>query len=301
MPINASHEFMSSEKEYLNASKLEDKIYWLEEMIRTAPKHKGSENLLKELRVRLKKFREKLEKAGKKSGGQKGIRKEGFQFVLVGKTNTGKSLLLSKLTNALPKICDYEFTTRTPEIGTFHFDGASAQVIDVPSVGSENFDVGLVNNADCLLIVVSILDELNELEKFILRSRARKIIVVNKSDLLSEIEMRKLLARMKSKKIDGVVVSVLNENGLEELKEKMFSVMGIIRIYLKEPGRAKKDKPMVLQTGASLRDVGEGIFKGFSKTVREVRISGPSSKFANQRVGLKHKVKDKDVVEFHTR
>ena len=34
--------------------------------------------------------------------------------------------------------------------------------------------------------------------------------------------------------------------------------------------------------------------------IKEIRITGPSSKFSNQVVGLKHKLKDKDIVEFHT-
>jgi hypothetical protein len=301
MPINANHEFLSAEKSYLNSKSLEDKIYWLEEMIKAAPKHKGSENLLKELRIRLKKFKEKAEKAGKKSGGKQGIRKEGFQFVLLGKTNVGKSLLLSKLTNASPKVGEYQFTTKHPEIGTFYFKGISAQMIDVPSIGSENFDTGLVNNADCLLIVLENLEELKEIEEIAKRNRGKKLVVVNKIDRLGEHEKKKLIARMKSKKVEGVIVSAETKEGIDKLKQKLFDKTGMIRIYLKEPGKAKEEKPMVLKAGATVKDVGEHIFKGFSKTVRETRITGPSSKFPNQKVGLGHEVKDKDVVEFHTR
>jgi ribosome-interacting GTPase 1 len=83
MPINASHEYFEAEKKYLKAEGLEDKISCLKEMIRTAPKHKGSENLLAELKTRLKKFLEKLDKGKKIGKGKKGIRKEGFQVVLV--------------------------------------------------------------------------------------------------------------------------------------------------------------------------------------------------------------------------
>ena len=57
MPINASYEYFNAEKEYLNAQTDEDKLYWTEEMIKTAPKHKGSENLLAGLRLRLKKLK----------------------------------------------------------------------------------------------------------------------------------------------------------------------------------------------------------------------------------------------------
>jgi len=50
-----------------------------------------------------------------------------------------------------------------------------------------------------------------------------------------------------------------------------------------------------------LKDVAEKILKGFSKKVKETRIWGPSSKFAGQKIGLQHKLKDLDVVEFKTR
>ena len=302
MPINASHEYLNAEKDYLNAKKIEDKIYWTEEMIKTAPKHKGSENLLAGLRTRLKKLKESAEKSRKKSGGRKGIRKEGFQFVMVGKTNKGRSTLLRKLSNAHPRIGEYEFTTREPEIGTFYFKGVKAQIVDVPSIGSEYFDSGLVNNADCLLIVVSELNEIEELREILSRNRGRKIVVVNKVDLLNYDEEKKLRARMKSRKIDGVVVSALTGKGVEELKEKMFSETGMIRIFLKEPGKeANREKPLVLYEGATIKEVAENILKGYSRNVKETKVTGPSSKFPNQRVGLAHKVKDKDVVEFRAR
>ncbi|MFH1425679.1 MAG: GTPase [archaeon] len=302
MPINAGHEYLKVEKEYLNSDSLEDKIYWLEEMIRAAPKHKGSENLLKELRIRLKKFNEKLEKGRKKSGGRKGIRKEGYQFVLVGKTNSGKSSLLNRLTNSNSKVGEFMFTTREPVVGTFQFEGISAQIVDIPSVGCEQFDVGLVNNADSLLIVVEDLAELSEIEEWIKRSRGKRIIVVNKIDELSENEKKKLIARLKSKRIDGFVVSAKAGDGIEELKGRLLRETGMIRIYLKEPGKnVNKNKPLVLERESTVRDVAEHILKGFFRAVKRVKISGPSSKFAGQVVGLKHKVRDLDVVEFHTR
>lgn len=301
MPINAGYEYFNAEKEYLNAQKLQDKIYWLEEMIKRAPKHKSSENFVAELKQRLKRFQEKSEKLSKKSGGKKGIRKEGYQFVLVGKTNSGKSLLLSKLTNALPKVAEYQFSTREPELGTFVFQGAKAQVVDDPSIGSEYFDVGLANNADCLLIVVDNLEEISEIEKFIPRAKGKKIVVINKIDLFDNNEKRKLVDKVRSRKINGVIVSALNGDGIVDLKEKMFSVMDVVRIYLKEPGKEPKGEPLVLKPGATIKDVAEGIRKGFYLTISETRITGPSGKFPNQRVGMTHVVKDRDVVEFHTR
>ena len=103
MPINADHEYIAAEKRYLQAGSLEEKIACLEDLIRKAPSHKGAENLRAELRTRLKKLKQKLEKGKKTGKGKKGIRKEGYQVALVGKTNSGKSLLLRKLTNAKPR------------------------------------------------------------------------------------------------------------------------------------------------------------------------------------------------------
>ncbi len=301
MPVNAGPEYYASEGKYLAAQTIDDKIYWLEDMIKKAPKHKSSEKFVAELKTRLKKLREKEEKLSKKSGGKKGFRKEGFQFILVGKTNSGKSLLLSKLTNAFPSISEFQFTTREPHLGTFIYEGVRAQVVDMPSIGIEEFDMGIVNTADCLLIVVEDFSELFEIEKFLERIRGKKIVVLNKSDRLNAEELRKLEAKMKSKKINGVIVSALSGFGILSLKEKMFQSMGVIRVYMKEPGKKFSSEPVVLPEGASVRNVAESIRKGFSANVTETRLTGPSGKFPNQKIGLNHILKDRDVVEFHTR
>ena len=301
MPINASHEFLSAEKKYLNAQTLEDRIYYLEEMIQKSPKHKGSENLLKELRTRLKKFKSKLGKLSKKKGGKKGVRKEGFQCALIGLPNSGKSSLLTKLTNASPKITPYQYTTAHPEIGTLNHEGIKAQIVDLPSIGSENFDRSVTNTADCIIIVLTSLQDLNKIFQSLERAVGKKIIVLNKSDLLSENEKRKLRSTIKSKKLNGVLVSSKSSLGLSELKQKIIETMEIIRVYTKEPKKPKTKNPIVLPRGSTVKDAAEEIRTGFSSQIKETRLTGPSSKFSNQRVGLNHKLKDLDIIEFHTK
>lgn len=298
MPINADHEYITAEKRYLEAKTLEEKISCLEDLIRKAPSHKSAENLRAELKTRLKKFKQKLEK-GKKSGkGKKGIRKEGFQVILVGKTNSGKSLLISKITNAHPKVSNVPFVTREPEIGTLYFKGVKAQVVDLPSVGSKDFDYNIVNTADCLLMVIESLEDLEEVKKKLGKSVGKKIIVINKTDLLNANGRRKLEATCKSKRLDCVFTSALKEEGLEELKNKILSKMHVVRVFTKEPGKVKNKDPVVLPEGSKVKDVAETIYKGFSGKVKETRLTGPSGKFSNQRVGLNHVLKDMDVVEF---
>jgi ribosome-interacting GTPase 1 len=89
--------------------------------------------------------------------------------------------------------------------------------------------------------------------------------------------------------------------GLDELKEKLFKSFEKLRIFTKEPGKEKSKIPIILEPGATAKDVAEKISKGFSQKVRETKIWGPSSKFPGQTFGLNHKLKDLDVIEFKTR
>ncbi len=54
---------------------------------------------------------------------------------LVGFPNVGKSTLLSRVTNAQPKIANYHFTTLTPNLGVVDLDGGNGFVIaDIPGL-----------------------------------------------------------------------------------------------------------------------------------------------------------------------
>jgi hypothetical protein len=302
MPVNAGYEYANAEKLYFRAETLDEKIAALEELIRAAPKHKSSEKLVSELKNRLRRFIEKKEK-NKKVGKttQKSIRKEGFQCVIIGLTNSGKSSLLAKLTNAKPKISPYAFTTSQPEVGTLDFKGYKAQIIDLPAIGSENFDIGMVNTADCLLIVLENLSDLDKITEHIKKSRGKSIIALNKADLLSAEEIRKLYDKIRSKKLNATITSCINDLGIEEIKEQIIKNMPLIRVYTKEPGKPSTGIPMILKTDSTVKQAAESIYKGFSLKVKETRVSGPSSKFANQKVGLSHVLKDLDTIEFHTK
>jgi hypothetical protein len=302
MPVNAGYEYFNAEKKYLAAQTMEEKITALEEMIRAAPKHKSSENFVSELKNRLRRLIEKKEKS-RKTGKttRKTIKKEGFQCVLVGFTNSGKSLLLSKLTNAKPKSSQNQFTTHVPEIGTMDYQGAKAQIVDLPSIGSDFFDIGTINTADCIIITTENLQDIEKIKSLLSKSYGKIIVAINKIDLLDSNQLRKLHETIRSRKIPGILVSAETGEGIEELKEKIFQSMNAIRVYTKEPGKSPSPIPVVLKQGSTVKDIAESILKGFSQKVKESQVTGPSSKFPNQKVSLSHILKDRDIVEFRTK
>jgi len=302
MPVNASPEYSKAEKEYLEAKTVEEQITALDIMLKVAPKHKSSENLLANLRTRKKRLEADVAKR-KKSGKSKqvGIKKGDMQVVIIGKTNSGKSSLLKILTNASPKISGNRFTTTEPQIGILEYNGTQIQIVEIPAIDGEKFDKGIVHTSDVIIILVNKLSEIREIENLLPFAPGKKIICFNKIDLLEEEQRRKIFATLQSKKYTFSLVSTIpewEENGIEELKEKIFNSFKVLRIFTKEPGKEKSNKAMIMKPNSTVRDAAEKILKGLSTKIKETRIWGPSSKFSGQVVGLNHQLKDLDVVEF---
>jgi small GTP-binding protein len=291
-----------AEKKFFLAQTEDEKLLALEEMIRTAPRHKSSESMLAELRARYKRLKEKLEiqkKKKKNTSGKTGIKKEGVQIALVGLTNSGKSSLLSLLTNAKPEISEMHFTTQFPIVGMLNHEGINFQLIDMPAINHETFDLGIANTADILLIMITNLKDLEIVLPSLNKATGRRIIAYNKSDLLSDSEIRKISSTLQSKKMNFCIISCKTQENIEELKKKFVENSGIIRIYTKQPGKPVDEDPTTMKIGSTVDDLAKKIFFSGVK-IKETRVTGPSSKFPNQTVGLKHILKDKDIVEFHT-
>ena len=297
---NQSPFYRQAEGKFLSAKTNEEKLMYLEEMIRECPKHKSSEKMLANLKTRYIKLKEKIGLQKKTSKGSKktGIKKEEMQAVIIGKTNSGKSSLISLLTNTSPETAQYKFTTKEPIVGMMNYAGTQIQLVEIPAIESEYYDKGIPHTADTVLILVNNLEEIQEVELLMGKINGKKIIILNNKNNLDE---RKLEATMRSKKLNFLIINTKTEDGLEEFKEKVFKSFNKIRVFTKEPGKEKSQKPIILSPDSTVKDVAEKIFHGFSKQISESRITGPSSKFPNQKIGLKHKLKDLDVVEFRTR
>jgi len=299
---NQSPQYQKAESKFLSAQTDEERLPALKEMIKLCPKHKSSEKMLANLKTRYKKLKSQIEKSKKSGkGSKKGIKKEVMQAVIVGFTNSGKSSLLKSLTNSEPKIQSYKFTTQNPVVGTLNYENMNIQLIEVPAIESDFFDRGLVNSADTILITVNNIEQIEDVLKNLKNSLGKKIIIFNNKQGENE---RKISATLSSRKYDFIMVDLNDFKNTKETKRKIFKSFGKIRIFTKEPGKIfniKSSKPLVLGPEATVEKAAEKILHGFSKKVKESFVTGPSSKFPNQRVGLKHRLKDMDIVEFKTR
>jgi len=110
MPTNLPAEAKAKWIKVMEAKTPEEKIRALEEFLSAVPKHKGTERLREWATKRLAELREEIEEKRKKKVGSRisfFVEKEGdVQVVVAGPPNTGKSLLVNKLTGAKTVIAD---------------------------------------------------------------------------------------------------------------------------------------------------------------------------------------------------
>ncbi|MFH1424150.1 MAG: GTP-binding protein [archaeon] len=94
-----------------------------------------------------------------------------------------------------------------------------------------------------------------------------------------------------------VKISALNGEGLDELREAIFQKLRFIRIYLKRHGKkADLEEPLIMKEGCTVEDVCLRLHKSFRDNFRYAELNGPSAKFDNQKVHLRHVLKDKDII-----
>jgi len=292
MPINAGPEYFLAEKKYLEAKNCEEKIKALEEMIRFLPRHKGTHNVLAQLKKRLS----ALKKETKAKSGSKprvSIKKEGAgQVCIVGLTNSGKSSLLKALTGVDVEIADYPFTTKKPNVAMMQYKDVQIQLIEIPSTFDSDF-ISILRTCDIILVLLDamhdVFEQLDQVTEILEKNRLEKsklIIVVNKSD---------------SRKVkDAMSVSAKEKIGLEELKEKIWNELDLIRVYTKSPGKPKVLPPLTLKPNSTVRDMAKHIHKDFLKNFSFARVFN-STQHSGQKVGFDYKLKDLDVVEIHTK
>jgi len=323
MPANLSPEYLAAEERFRRSKSPQERVMALQEMLSVIPKHKGTDKLRGQLRSKLSKLREELQK--KRSTGRSfylfNVKKEGAgQILLVGLPNVGKSTILSRLTNASTEIADYPFTTRVPVVGMMDFENIQIQLVDAPAVTmelGEAWFTNLARNADALTLMIDLCHDPLEQMRVMLEKleearvlpigdglpsssdEKNAIIACNKADLSGTQKQQKVLQDTFGRRFPIVSFSAGMTTGLEVLKRKLFELLNIIRIYSKMPGQeVDYSMPFVLSKGCSVEDMASLVHKDFLKRLRFARIWG-SGKFSGQKVKKSFILSDKDVVELH--
>jgi GTP-binding protein len=164
---------------------------------------------------------------------------------LVGFPNAGKSTLLSVVTDAKPKIADYEFTTLKPNLGIVKYrDYKSFIMADIPGIiegASEGKGLGhyflrhIERNSTLLFMIPSDSDDivksynilLGELKKYNPEMLDKsRLIAITKCDLLDDELTDEIMKDIKkSINIDFIFISSLSNTGLTELKDKIWKML----------------------------------------------------------------------------
>ena len=163
---------------------------------------------------------------------------------LVGKPNVGKSTLLSVISNAKPKIADYEFTTLTPNLGVVKIYDDSFVVADIPGLidgASEGAGLGheFLAHIERTRLVVHVIDASGyygndivedyktinkELKKYNETLAKRpQIVVFTKLDLVDDIDEK--IKYFKSKirdKVTIIPISSITRKNVDELIKTIY-------------------------------------------------------------------------------
>ena len=169
---------------------------------------------------------------------------------LVGFPNVGKSTLLSRVTNARPKIANYHFTTIIPNLGVVDMDGAKGFVIaDIPGLiegASEGVGLGheFLRHIERTRVIIHMVDAAGtegrdpiadiyainkELEEYNMEIASRPtVIAANKIDAITATENNPIEALMAELEPKGIRVFPISAVSGEGLKELLYYVSGLL-------------------------------------------------------------------------
>jgi len=324
MPANLPPQYFEAEKRFRSAREPEEKIAALQAMLAIMPRHKGTDKLHAELRRKIARFSQEAEKkyATARRAGFYISREGAGQVMLVGPANAGKSQLLAAVTEAIPEIAEYPFTTKTPIPGMMKFEDIQIQLVDTPPIGHKEVRVLLANtlrNADLIAIVIDLSREpINQVEATLQGLREariepldggtqvtpgsyprRMLIVGNKNEIAGSNENWERLRSQYARLFPLVSISAREGSGLEEFKRAVYQALNIMRVYTKTPGsKADLTDPMILEKGSTLGEAAESLHKDFYQNLKYAVVWG-SGKYDGQRVSKGHVLQDGDIVEFH--
>jgi len=338
MPANLSPEYRAAETAFRQAREPKERLERLREMLRAIPKHKGTDHLQADIKRRIKELSEEIEhakKGGARSGASHSVRPEGAaQIALIGPPNSGKSSLHARLTGSGAHAADYPFTTQQAQAGMLPHEDIHIQLVDLPAVSAEHpipWLAGALQTGDGCLLVTDLADpaSLEAIEAVHAELSAKKVklaaswspgeaerapeqdkdpfalrlpalLLANKADRVAdpEEELRAFL-ELEALPYPAFPVSATTGYRLGDIAPWLFSHLGIVRVYTKNPGKAAdRSRPFTLRAGQTVEDVARLVHQDLAHSLRYARVWGKSG-FDGQHVGREHRVADGDVVELH--
>jgi small GTP-binding protein len=236
------------------------------------------------------------------------VRREGAaQVALVGAPNAGKSSLLHALSHVQIAIGDYAFTTLRPVPALTRIGGVLVQLVEIPGLiagaaegrGGGRALLGVLRGADAIVYCQDVHAPRDALaavraEVAAVGIARPALLAATKMDEASAHDLAALRAAVPELPVVGV--SVLDDESLQNLKEQIWRLTGLIRVYLRHQGHADEE-PVALPAGATVADVAGAIHKDLAAACLSARLWGPSARFEGQRVGRGHGVQDGDTVE----
>ncbi len=333
MPTNVTPQYREAEERFRQAKTPQAKIVALQEMLSIMPKHKGTDHLKAQLRSRMSKLIEELEgpSRGPHSGKTEPFslpRQGAGRATLIGPSNTGKSLILSKATGAHSRVGAYALSTQEPVPGMLPYEDILIQLVDTPPISNaatQSRLYGLLRTSDVFVIVVdlsldsaaqarevfSVLEEWgfwlfgkNEERDEDNRWLSKPVILVgNKADIPGALDQFQEMETAFADQYPVIMVSAEEEVGLDEMGDEIFRALDVIRVYTKSPRERledfKRESPFVLPEGSTVGDAALHVHKDLVRGLKYAVLWGQSGKFDGQHVGRDHRLYDGDIVELH--
>ena len=161
---------------------------------------------------------------------------------IIGLPNAGKSSLLAAITNANPKIANYEFTTLNPNLGVANYDNKEVTIADIPGlVEGAHKGTGLgiqflkhIERCKSLLHMIDITNDdirksynqvKSELKNYSSQlSKKKELIVLNKTDLIDKKKMKNIVNNFsKNIRSEIITISTLEKKSISKIKAKLIS------------------------------------------------------------------------------
>lgn len=166
---------------------------------------------------------------------------------VIGFPNAGKSTLLSVITNAKPKIANYQFTTIFPNLGVVNFYENTFVMADIPGLiegASEGYGLGhyFLRHVERVRMLVHLVDISEsdgrsavedykiinqELKKYSEKlSQLKQVVVLSKIDLLTEEELAEKVKNFeKTLGIKTLQISSITNKNIDVLVKDIWNIL----------------------------------------------------------------------------